>query len=126
LLIEILSFLQRWILRAVFVLAVHEVARPSKSTRPTAVSSYTCAHRADIEAALEIYRRPSVYDGDPRTTEACAEATQAVLETFDEQQEGKDVSMDAESRLKIFFATIQQKLNGTLGEYITSYYAGVR
>lgn len=102
-----------------FVLAVHEVARPLKSKPPTAVSNYPCTHRADIEAALEIYRRPSVHDGDPRTTEACAEATQAVLETFDEQQEGKDVSMDAESRLKIFFATIQQKLNGTLGEYRT-------
>jgi hypothetical protein len=87
------------------------------SARPVAGSSYSCTHRADIVSALEIYRRSTSYDGDPKTTQACAEATQAVLETIDEQQGGEEVCTDAASRLKTFFATIQQKLNGTIGEY---------
>jgi hypothetical protein len=74
-------------------------------------------------SALEIYRRSTSYDGDPKTTQTCAEATQAVLETFDEQQGGEEVCTDAASRLKTFFATIQQKLNGTIGEYSSTSYS---
>jgi hypothetical protein len=100
----------------VFVLAVNEVARPSISACDVAGSIDSGTHRADIVTALQIYRRPTPYDGDPKTTQACADATQAVLDTLDERQGGENVWLDAESQLKDFFVTVQTKLNGIHSE----------
>lgn len=66
--------------------------------------------------AIEIYRRPTPFDGDPKTTEACTKATQAVLETLDERQGGEETLQNADGQLKAFFESVHQKLNRTHGE----------